>query len=134
EGLKEGVIDAIATDHAPHTRADKTCDFEKAAFGISGFETALASLISLVDSGAIDLLTLISKLTIEPARIVATHQVTGSLKVGSLADITIFDPDAEWWVDPEGFVSKGKNTPLAGSVLTGKVMATIASGKLIYES
>ena len=91
------------------------------------------SLISLVDNGAIDLPTLIFKLTVAPARILATSSVTGNLGIGSLADITIFDPDAEWQVDPEKFVSKGKNTPLAGSVLKGKVTATIVAGKLVYE-
>jgi dihydroorotase len=131
-GLKEGVIDAIATDHAPHTDADKRCDFENAASGISGFETALGSLMGLVHRGELDLVTLISKLTHGPASFLSRDDL-GTLKAGSTADVTIFDPDAEWVVDPDDFASKGKNTPLAGHVLKGKVMATIYTGEVIYK-
>ena len=131
-GLKEGVIDAIATDHAPHTDADKLCDFNIAAFGISVLETALGSLLTLVHSGKIDLVTLISKLTSEPANILQNSEI-GTLKAGACADITIFDPDAEWIVDPTDFASKGKNTPLAGQLLKGKVMATIYGGDVVYK-
>ena len=131
-GLKEGVIDAIATDHAPHTDADKRCEFENAAFGISGFETALGSLMELVHRGRIDLVTLISKLTFEPAKVLRKNDM-GALKVGAPGDVTIFNPDAEWVVDPSAFASKGKNTPLAGDTLKGKVMATIYGGEVIYK-
>lgn len=131
-GLKEGVIDAIATDHAPHTDADKRCEFENAAFGISGFETALGSLMGLVRRGEIDLMMLISKLTLEPAKVIRKNDI-GTLKVGAPADVIIFDPDAEWVVDPSAFASKGKNTPLADETLKGKVMATIYGGEVIYK-
>lgn len=131
-GLKEGVIDAIATDHAPHTDADKRCEFENAAFGISGFETALGSLMELVHQGRIDLVTLISKLTFEPAKVLRKNDM-GALKVGAPGDVTIFNPDAEWVVDPSAFASKGKNTPLAGDILKGKVMATIYGGEVVYK-
>jgi len=131
-GLKEGVIDAIATDHAPHTDADKRCNFENAAFGISGFETALGSLLALVHRGEIDLMMLISKLTFEPAKVIRKNDI-GTLKVGAPAAVIIFDPDAEWVVDPSAFASKGKNTPLAGETLKGKVMATIYGGEVIYK-
>ena len=132
-GLKEGVIDAIATDHAPHTDADKLCDFNMAAFGISVLETALGSLFTLVHSGKIDLVTLISKLTSEPANILQNSEM-GTLTVGACADVTIFDPQAEWVVDPADFASRGKNTPLAGQLLKGKVMATIYCGEVVYKN
>jgi dihydroorotase len=135
QGLKENVIDAIATDHAPHTEADKLVDFALAAFGISGFETALGSLLSLVHDGQLSLKTLISKLTGEPSKIIGDkYGRLGSLEVGVSADVTIFDPDMEWTVDTRAFASKGRNTPLAGSRLKGKVVATIARGKLVYKA
>jgi dihydroorotase len=134
QGLKENVIDAIATDHAPHTEADKLVDFARAAFGISGFETALGSLLSLVHNGQLTLNTLTAKLTCAPAKIIGNkYGQLGSLEVGVAADVTIFDPDREWVVDTRAFASKGKNTPLAGSRLKGRVMATIAQGKLVYK-
>lgn len=132
QGLKENVIDAITTDHAPHTEADKRCDFSVAAFGISGLETALGSLMSLVHDGQLTLAVLISKLTCEPARII-NYGTLGTLAIGAPADVTILDPDREWIVDTRFFASKGRNTPLAGSVLKGKVMATISQGKLVYN-
>lgn len=134
QGLKDDVIDVIATDHAPHTKADKECDFASAAFGISGFETALGSLLSLVQDGQLTMATLISKLTCEPARIIGDrYGKLGTLAIGAPADITIFDPERSWVVDASAFTSKGKNTPLAGSTLKGKVMATIFQGKLVYK-
>jgi len=132
QGLKENVIDIIATDHAPHTEADKSGEFASAAFGISGFETALGSLMSLVRDGELTLTTLISKLTYEPSRIIKNEKL-GTLAIGASADVTIFDPEREWVVDTKAFASKGRNTPWAGSVLKGKVMATIAQGKLVYK-
>jgi dihydroorotase len=134
QGLKEGVIDIIATDHAPHTEADKRCEFTLAPFGISGFETALGSLMGLVHGGWLTLPTLIARLTCEPARIIGNkYGKLGTLAVGAPADITLFDPDMDWIVDTGDFASKGKNTPLAGSVLKGRVMATIAQGKPVYK-
>jgi len=128
------MIDIIATDHAPHTGADKACDFKLAASGISGFETALGGLMSLVHKGQLTMATLIAKLTSEPAKIIGNKWgKLGSLTVGVPADVTIFDPDLEWIVDSRAFVSKGKNTPLEGSRLKGKVMATISQGKLVYK-
>ena len=134
QGLKENVIDIIATDHAPHSEVDKLCEFALATFGISGFETALGSLMSLVHNGELTLATLIAKLTREPAKIIGDkYGKLGTLAVGTLADIAVFDPNREWVVDTSAFASKGKNTPLAGSTLKGKVMATISQGKPVYE-
>jgi dihydroorotase len=131
-GLKDGVIDAIATDHAPHTLADKNCGLELAAFGISGFETALGCLMSLVHQGEISLTQLISKLTCEPAKVIGRNGELGTLKAGAPANITIFDLDREWIVDSRNFASKGKNTPYDGYKFKGKVMATIANGRMAY--
>jgi len=133
EGLNDKTIDIIATDHAPHNKADKEGDMNGAAFGISGFETALGSLMSLVHNGDITLHTLVSRLTCQPARILGERRgITGTLAIGAPADIVILDPDKEWIVNPEEFVSKGKNTPLAGTTLRGKVIATIFSGEILY--
>ena len=134
QGLKENVIDIIATDHAPHSEVDKLCEFALATFGISGFETALGSLMSLVYNGELTLTTIIAKLTCEPAKIIGDKcGKLGTLAVETPADVTVFDPDTEWVVDTTAFASKGKNTPLAGSTLKGKVMATLSQGKLVYK-
>ncbi len=132
KGLKEGVIDAIATDHAPHTLADKNCRPELAAFGISGLETALGCLMGLVHKGEISLTQLISKLTREPAKVIGRNDELGTLKIGAPANITIFDPDRKWTVNRRDFASKGKNTPYDGCKFKGKVMATIANGKIVF--
>jgi dihydroorotase len=134
QGLQGDVINVIATDHAPHTVADRRLDLVQAPFGISGLETALGSLMSLVHEGEITLLKLISKLTWEPAKIIGDrYGKLGTLVPGASADITIFDPNKEWLVDTSTFASKGRNTPLAGAVLKGKVMATISQGRLVYK-
>lgn len=133
-GLKDNTIDAIATDHAPHSEAEKNLGFDLAPFGISGFETAFGSLMGLVHNGELSLTALISKLTCEPARIIGNkYGKLGTLAIGAPADITIFDPKKEWVVDTRDFASKGKNTPLEGASLKGKVMATVYSGNLIYK-
>ena len=129
-GLSDGTIDFVATDHAPHNRIRKLCTFQDAAFGISVLETALGLLMSLVHAGDITLPLLVEKLTASPARFLGRE--LGSLKEGSPADITIFDPDAEWVVDAGSFASKGKNTPLDGATLKGRVVATIVGGEVVY--
>ncbi|MBI3931267.1 MAG: dihydroorotase [Chloroflexi bacterium] len=134
QGLQDNVIDIIATDHAPHTAAEKRGDFALAPSGISGLETTLGSLMSLMHAGKLSLPTLISKLTREPARIIGgRYGKIGTLAVAAPADITLFDPTKDWLVDTNAFASRGKNTPLAGSKLKGKVMATISGGKLVYQ-
>jgi dihydroorotase len=132
KGLKDGVIDAIATDHAPHSAADKDCDLERAAFGISGFETALGCLMSLVHQGEMSLTQLISKLTCEPASVIRRNGQLGTLKAGTPANITILDPDRQWIVNSRSFASKGRNTPYDGYKFKGKVLATIANGTIAY--
>jgi dihydroorotase len=132
KGLKDGVIDAIATDHAPHTLADKDCGVELAAFGVSGLETAFGCLMSLVHRGQISLIQLISKLTSEPAKVIGRNGELGTLKVGAPGNIVILDPEREWIVNSRNFASKGKNTPYDGYKFKGKVMATIANGRIVY--
>lgn len=132
QGLRDGTIDLIATDHAPHNRTDKECTLHEAAFGISTLETALGQLMSLVHSGAIGLPLLIEKLTAAPARFLRREDI-GALKRGASADITIIDPNAEWVVDATQFASKGKNTPLDGATLRGRVWATVVAGKVVYQ-
>ncbi len=152
EGLNSGVIDAIATDHAPHAVIDKMCEFDSAATGITGLETALPSLLGLVREGKTDLVTIIRALTSGPARVLtgrdacATVALTGrdacatgstascgALKPGSTADLVVFDPEKEWVVTPEALFSRGKNTPLIGHRMKGKVVATIVAGRLVYS-
>ena len=133
QGLRDGVIDLIATDHAPHNRTDKECTFHEAAFGISTLETALGQLMALVHSGAIDLPLLIEKMTLAPARFLRRTDI-GTLKQGAPADITIIDPDTKWVVDTAQFASKGKNTPLQGAILKGHVHATLLEGQVVYQS
>jgi dihydroorotase len=134
EGLNDNTIDIIATDHAPHTEGDKLCEFAKAPFGISGLETALGALMRLVHAKKLSLNTLIAKLTVEPARILGNKRgKLGTLAVGATADITVFDPEREWVVDTKDFASKGKNTPLAGEKLKGKVIATVYGGTIVYK-
>jgi len=132
KGLRDGVIDAIATDHAPHTLADKNCELKLAAFGISGFETAFGCLMSLVHQGEISLSQLISRLTCEPAKVIGKNDELGTLKAGAPANITILDPDREWIVESRNFASKGKNTPYDSCEFKGKVMATIANGRIVH--
>ena len=132
EGLAEGTIDIIATDHAPHNRVEKLCTFEEAAMGISVLETALGSALSLVHAGHVGLPLIIEKLTSAPANLLGRSDI-GTLRPGSEADITIFNPDAEWVVDTEEFVSKGKNSPLHGARLKGQVVATLVGGRIVFE-
>lgn len=131
EGLKDGTIDAIATDHAPHSLMEKEVEFDLAAFGMVGLETALPLILNLIREEGMDPLYLIEKVTTNPARILGIEG--GSLREGSRADITIIDPEREWIVDPEGFLSKGRNTPFKGWKMRGRVVRTIVEGRIVYE-
>ncbi len=130
-GITDGTIDAIATDHAPHTIEEKLCEFENAVSGISGFETAFGVLMSLVHTGKISLNALLTCLTAGPANILRNG--AGTLKTGSCADLALLDIDHEWTVDVQDFLSKGRNTPFAGCKLKGVVVATISGGCLSFR-
>ena len=131
-GINSGVIDAIATDHAPHAIEDKLCEFDEAAFGISCIETALGCVMTLVGRGELELGAAIRALTAGPASVFSFPPGTGTLAPGS-TDITIVDPAARWTVDPASFASKGRNTPLGGTQLTGAVRAVIINGSVAFE-
>jgi dihydroorotase len=128
--LKDGVIDFIATDHAPHHIDDKDTTFEDAAVGIVGLETALGVVLSdLVGPGVIDLPSAIALMSTRPAEVFGLD--AGTLKKGSEANITVFDPEAVWTVDPGSFKSKSRNTPWAGRTLTGRATAVVVKGRLL---
>jgi dihydroorotase len=132
EGLKDRTLDVIATDHAPHTVAEKEVEFELAPFGIVGLETALPLVLTyLVEPGVLSLSEAIAKLTVNPARILGLP--LGELREGWAADITIFDPDAEVVVDASKFASLGRNTPFDGFTLKGRVMYTIVDGTVVVD-
>ena len=132
-GLADGTIDCIATDHAPHTKEDKNCEFNFAANGISGIETAFALCYTyLVDSGIMSLDKLSGLMTKTPAEIVGIPY--GQIEVGGLADLTLVDLDAKYTIDVSKFYSKGKNTPFDGFVVKGKVKYTVVGGKIKYQS
>ncbi|OIP59912.1 MAG: dihydroorotase [Nitrospirae bacterium CG_4_10_14_0_8_um_filter_41_23] len=130
EGLRDGTIDIIATDHAPHHKDEKQREFDMAPFGISGLETALSLSLKLVQKGILTINQLIEKMTLNPAKILRIDK--GTLKVGSDADIVILDINKEYEVESERFASKGKNTPFEGWVLEGMPILTIYRGRA-YE-
>ena len=134
QGLADGAIDCIATDHAPHDFASKMVTYQEAASGISVLETALGSLLGLVHRDLIDLPTLVERLTLGPARVLGNGFADyATLQPGTPADITLFDPEREWEVDVDQFASKGKNTPLHGAIIKGKVVATMVAGRVVYQ-
>jgi dihydroorotase len=134
DGLRERVIDAIGTDHAPHDFVSKETTFEAAASGIGVFETAFGSLMGLVHTGRLSLEQLVERLTGAPARILGERcSDLATLKPGTPADLVLFDPDREWTVDTDRFASKGRNTPLDGAVLRGMVMATVFAGEVVFH-
>ena len=133
-GLADGVIDCIATDHAPHELTAKRVTYQDAASGISVLETALGSVLQLVHQGKMTLNGVVERLTAGPARVLGgAFQPLASLQHGTPADIVVFDPDREWVVDTRDFRSMGKNTPLEGITLKGKVVATLVEGKVVYR-
>ena len=132
EGLKDGTLDCIVTDHAPHHEDDKRVEYDLAAFGISGLETSFAlSYTQLVKTGALTLSELAEKMSENPARILSLEG--GELKVGAPADLTVVDLNQKWKVDPAEFVSKGKNTPFGGREVFGKVIYTVVDGDVKYS-
>ena len=133
EGLKDGTLDCIVTDHAPHHADDKNVEYDLAAFGISGIETSLGFAITyLYKAGVLTLNEIAEKMSYNPAQILGLEG--GEIKEGGVADLTIADLDEEWVVDSSKFVSKGKNTPFNGYKLYGVVKYTIVDGEIKYEA
>ena len=131
-GLADGTIDVIATDHAPHSANEKALPLSDAMSGMIGLETSLALVLTFLhQTGDLSINEIIALMSSNPARIIGVE--AGALKVGGVADITIFDPDEEWIVDPEKFKSKARNTPFTGMKLRGKIKYTIVAGKVAYD-
>lgn len=132
EAVKDGTIDLIATDHAPHHYDEKEREFADAPNGIVGLETALAVVVTnLVEKGNLDFPTLVDRMSCTPARLF--NLPGGSLRPGSTADVTVFDPRARWKVDSTRFRSKGRNTPYNGMTLVGRPTCTIVAGSVVYR-
>ena len=135
--LRDGTADAIATDHAPHTEVDKAVEFGSAANGISGIETALGLVLAAVDAGELSLARAVEALTTGPAGLLGPrtrrHGQVGLVE-GAPADLVVIDRGASWTVAPEGLASRGKNSPLMGMTLPGRVLVTMAAGRIAYEA
>lgn len=131
EAVRDGTIDLVATDHAPHHYDEKEREFANAPNGIVGLETALSVVVdSLVVPGHIDFGTLVERMSCGPARLFGLPG--GTLRAGAPADVTVFDPALRWKVDPARFLSRGRNTPYAGMTLTGRAICTVVAGEIVY--
>jgi dihydroorotase len=131
-GVADGTITVIATDHAPHSATAKQVEFDHAPFGIVGLETAFpVCFTELVERGIISIPQLIAKLTVGPAEVLRMENY--SLAIGNPADITVFDPEAEYVIDKEKFYSKSRNTPFDGMTVKGKIDLTVVDGKIAYR-
>lgn len=130
-GIADGTMDAIATDHAPHSVIEKEVEFDQAAYGIVGLETALPLALALVGGAGVAPARLIESLTARPAAILGIER--GTLPENAPADVTIIDPEREWTVNPALFKSKGRNTPFGGWTVRGRAMFTIVGGKIVHE-
>jgi dihydroorotase len=132
EGLRDGTLDTVATDHAPHHYDEKEAAFDDAPNGIVGLETALGLMLThVVGEGLLDLDTLIHRMSVAPAA--AFKLPGGTLSQDSIADVTIIDPELEWEVDPRQFLSRSRNTPFAGWALKGRAVATVVGGKVVWS-
>jgi dihydroorotase len=131
QGLRDGTIDAIASDHAPHSITDKEVEFEYAASGMVGLETSLGLSLKLIDDGILTWSDLVCKMSMEPARILRLAK--GTLQPGADADITVIDPEMIWTIDRSTFRSKSRNTPFHGWTLKGKAILTIVQGIVAYQ-
>jgi dihydroorotase len=132
QAVRDGTIDVVATDHAPHHYDEKEREFADAPNGIVGLETALAVLVTwLVEPGILTYAQLVDKMACAPARIF--NLPGGTLRRGAVADVTVFDPTRAWTVDPKGFCSKGRNTPYAGRTLRGRAVCTVVDGRVVYR-
>jgi len=133
EGLQDGALDCIASDHAPHPAEEKALGLLRAPFGVIGLETSLPVLwTELVETGYLDAAKLILLLTTNPARILRLDR--GTLRVGAPADVTVIDPQARWRIEPEKFLSKSRNCPFAGREVKGKVVAVVVNGALQMQA
>jgi dihydroorotase len=130
-GLAEGIIDAVATDHAPHSVLEKLVEFDQAAFGVVGLETCLGIMLKLVDEGLLSLFQAINRLTAAPARVLGLPG--GRLQEGGAADVVVIDPKRPWRVQPEAFLSRSRNTPFAGWELPGRAVLTLCSGRVTHR-
>ena len=130
-GISDGTIDIIATDHAPHTDNEKSVGFKKAPFGIIGLETALPLSLNLVRKNKIDLMSLINMLSTKPSKIINVKK--GTLKKGSAADITVFDPNRYFTFKKDNILSKSFNSPFLDKRFKGKVLYTFTAGNKIYS-
>jgi dihydroorotase len=132
DAVRDGTIDVVATDHAPHHYDEKEREFADAPNGIVGLETALPVLVThLVARGIIDFPTLVDKMSCAPARLF--NLPGGTLRKGSVADVTVFDPTVRWTVDPRQFLTKGRNSPYAGHELTGRALCTVVGGRVVFQ-
>jgi dihydroorotase len=130
DGLADGTLDAIATDHAPHSVMEKEVEFDRAANGIIGLETALPLALRLVDEGVLDIGTLVERMSIAPARILG---MASGLRAGMTADITLIDPVKEWVVSADKLKSKSRNTPFDNWTMRGKAVMTLLDGRVILD-
>jgi dihydroorotase len=131
EALADGTIDAIATDHAPHSPVEKDTEFDNAAFGMIGLETALPLIVKLVDEGVLDLPRAIALFTVRPARCFALG--AGTLAVGAPADVAVLDLERRWTVDRAKLRSKSRNTPFHGWDVRGRATLTIMGGAIVHD-
>ncbi len=132
EALREGIIDVISTDHAPHSVIEKQQSFREAPFGIVGLETAFSlTMTELVKTGYLTPIQMVEKMSMNPAKVLGSDR--GCIGEGSIADIVIADPVAEYTIDKNTFYSKGKNTPFQGRKVSGRIEYTIVSGKIVYQ-
>jgi dihydroorotase len=131
KALKDGTVDAIATDHAPHAEGEKDVEFDKAPFGIIGLETSLALSLALVEEKVLTMTDLIRKMSLNPAAIIQVDR--GHLSEGAAADVTVFDPGSAWTVEKEKFESKSKNSPFSGWKLKGRATDVIVGGEHVLR-
>ena len=131
-GLKDGTIDAIACDHAPHAFEEKDVEYRYAPSGFTGLETSLGVILTeLYHTGEFSLMEIVDKMSRQPAKILGI--AGGSLAEGAVADITVFDPEYRWTVEPDKFYTRGKASPFAGKTLQGKAVLTMVEGKIVMQ-